>query len=223
MKILDITFDLETCSLCPTAAVMSIGAVAWDRNGEGSPFIYDEKGSDYNSQYNVHIDMRRMIVDAFTIDPDTQNWWSQQSNEAKEAVLDSDECAPCTDIIDAIRDVFSWINDLKEENGYDTVNLWCQGSDFDIAILRNICYKYKINIPVKYTNFRDHRTFFMEGARMICEMDGTEFDPKKAYSLVEDYDGKGAPHDPVFDCKRSIYSTWQMMQMLRGLLQHNKQ
>ncbi len=27
---LNITFDLETCALCPTAAVMSIGAVAWN-------------------------------------------------------------------------------------------------------------------------------------------------------------------------------------------------
>ena len=25
---------------------------------------------------------------------------------------------------------------------------------------------------------------------------------------------KGAEHDPVFDCNRSIYSTWQMMRKL---------
>ena len=33
---LDITLDFETCSLTPTAAVMSIGAVAWQRDNEKS-------------------------------------------------------------------------------------------------------------------------------------------------------------------------------------------
>ena len=28
-------------------------------------------------------------------------------------------------------------------------------------------------------------------------------------------DDEGAAHDPIFDCKRSIYSTWQMMQKIR--------
>lgn len=31
---IDVTVDLETCSLSPTAAVMSIGAVAWKRYGK---------------------------------------------------------------------------------------------------------------------------------------------------------------------------------------------
>ena len=34
---LNITFDLETCALCPTAAVMSIGAVAWNAAAEDDP------------------------------------------------------------------------------------------------------------------------------------------------------------------------------------------
>lgn len=31
---IDVTFDFETCSLSPTAAVMSLGAVAWKRYGK---------------------------------------------------------------------------------------------------------------------------------------------------------------------------------------------
>lgn len=31
MKHLDVTFDLETASLSPTAAIIQIGAVAWNR------------------------------------------------------------------------------------------------------------------------------------------------------------------------------------------------
>lgn len=219
MKTLDITLDFETCALVPTAAVMSIGAVAWDRNGEKTPFIpdrYDE--DDEFAEYSLHVDLRGMFVDGFTFDQDTANWWSKQNDNAKQAVLsDDDPEKPCTDIKDLVTDFFSWIDTVKETYGCDDVYLWSQGSDFDIAILRNICHKYGLEIPVKYTNFRDHRTFYLEGARIICERAGSEFDPKTAYKMVEQYDGKGAPHDPIFDCKRSIYSTWQMMKHLSCL------
>lgn len=40
---IDITFDLETCALCLTAVVMSIGAVVWNRDGEDTPFLDDPK------------------------------------------------------------------------------------------------------------------------------------------------------------------------------------
>lgn len=35
---IDVTLDFETCALAPTAAVMSVGAVVWNRDGDKSPF-----------------------------------------------------------------------------------------------------------------------------------------------------------------------------------------
>ena len=104
---------------------------------------------------------------------------------------------------------------LAKALGADEVYLWAQGTDFDVAILRNIAYKYNIPIPIKHTNYRDHRTFFLEGARMICDAANVNFNPRSAYKLVDEYNGNGSAHDPVFDCKRSIYSTWQMMKHLQ--------
>lgn len=64
---LDITLDLETCSLCPTAAVMSIGAVAWKRDSETSPFflLKDTTLHDPSFQFSCHIDLRSMFVNNF--------------------------------------------------------------------------------------------------------------------------------------------------------------
>lgn len=125
----------------------------------------------------------------------------------------------CRPIEVAVKDLFEWIEDFKKEHGNQDVCLWAQGSDFDIAILRNICYKLNINIPVHYTFFRDHRTFIYEAARLICNARGVFYRPSEVYDLVEDYKDveRGAEHDPVFDCKRSIYSTWQMMKKLTHL------
>lgn len=209
----DVTLDLETTALCPTAAVMSIGAVAWNRNQADTPFY--ETGSMNNADYLYlrHVDLRSQFVNGFTFDQDTANWWASRSKEAKMAVTAPD-FQPCDSIEHVVVDFFQWITEIA--NG-DEICLWSQGSDFDIAILRNICQKFQIDLPVSYKNFRDHRTFFLEGARIILDAAQQPYDPSRAYSLVEPYEGDGVAHDPIFDCKRSIYSTWQMMKHLKCL------
>ena len=215
---LDITIDFETCSLCPTAAVMSIGAVAWRRDNLYPPF-YNLKGGkqDPASVFSCHKDLRSMFINGFAFDEKTAAWWKAKTDEAKASLLSNDSYdLPCRPIDVAVKDLFEWMQDFKKEQYEQDICLWAQGSDFDIAILRNICYKFGIEVPVHYTNFRDHRTFIYEAARLIYKAKGESFVPIKAYNLVEDYTNieKGAEHDPVFDCKRSIYSTWQLMRML---------
>lgn len=207
----DVTLDLETCALCPTAAVMSIGAVAWDRNQVDTPFYEEGNMNNADYLYLRHIDLRSQFVNGFTFDQDTANWWASRSKEAKLAVAAPD-CQPCDSVENVVVDFFQWITEMA--NG-DEICLWSQGSDFDIAILRNICQTFHIDLPVSYKNFRDHRTFFLEGARIILDAAQQPYDPDRAYSLVEPYEGDGVAHDPIFDCKRSIYSTWQMMKHLK--------
>ena len=215
---LDITIDFETCSLCPTAAVMSIGAVAWRRDNTASPFYNLKSGKqDPASVFSCHIDLRSMFINGFTFDEKTAAWWKAKADEAKASLLSSDSYdLPCRPIDVAVKDWFDWIEDFKKEQSEQEVCLWAQGSDFDIAILRYICYKFGIDMPLPHTGFRDHRTFIYEAARLICKARGESYHPSKAYNQVEDYKNieKGAEHDPVFDCNRSIYSTWQMMRKL---------
>lgn len=216
MNTLDITFDLETCAICPTAAVMSIGAVAWNREAETNPFaIISDSSEDYPGTFYRHIDLRSSFVDGFTFDEETAKWWGSQSQEAKKSVLEYDE-TPIASIEESVKEFFGWIEMLRSMIAdVDTIYLWCQGTDFDMAILRNICHRYDIPIPVNYKNFRDHRTFFLEGAKLLSDIADAPFNAERAYAMVEKYSGKGAQHTPVYDCKRSINSTWQMLQHLR--------
>lgn len=216
MQTIDITIDFETCALCPTAAVMSVGAVAWNRASDDSPFAFEDFTMPSLFVYDKHVDLRSQFVDGFTFDNETAQWWAQRSDEAKKVVLEYDD-TPLTPIDNVAANLVQWMKEIKNLVGAKQIFLWSQGSDFDIAILRNICNKYGIEIPVSYKNFRDHRTFFLEGAKMICDKAGVEMEPEKAYSLVEPYEEEGAVHDPIYDCKRSIYSTWQMMQHLKSL------
>lgn len=219
---IDVTFDWESCSLAPTAAVMSLGAVAWKRYGKESPFFDDGDGVLRNSTFSAHVDLRSMFINGFSFDKSTSEWWAKQSDEAKAALLgnDGDE-SPCQPIDVVVKDLFGWIAYIKKKLGDDEICLWAQGTDFDVAVLRYICYKMGIEVEVKYTSFRDHRTFYLEMARIIwdaAEPNEEPFTVEKAYSLTQDYKDitdEGASHDPIFDCKRSIYSTWQMMQKIR--------
>lgn len=220
---IDVTVDLETCSLSPTAAVMSIGAVAWKRYGKESPFFYAGDGVLRNSTFSAHVDLRSMFLNGFTFDQSTADWWSKQSNEAKAALLDNDcDEQPCQPIDVVVNDLFDWMDDIKNKLGDEDFCLWAQGTDFDVAILKYICWKMGIKFRIKHTQFRDHRTFYLEMARILwdaAEPNEEKFTLEKAYSLTTDYkditDDEGAAHDPVFDCKRSIYSTWQMMKKIR--------
>lgn len=216
---IDITFDFETCALSPNAAVMSMAAVVWNRYADDTPFIEDAEILKYPT-YTAHVDLRSMFVDGFTFDSRTAAWWASQSKEAKANVLSSDsDDAPCMPVQDVIENFFSWIGFVENSLNTLDVNIWCQGTDFDMAILRNICFKYSINIPISYKNFRDHRTYFMESAAMLCDIAGLKFEPSRAYTMVEDYKD-GVTHSPEYDCKRSIYTTWQMMKHLRCLGAH---
>lgn len=220
MQTLNITFDLETCALCPTAAVMSIGAVVWNDKAEDTPFALDD-GFEKGVSFYRHVDLRSSFLDGFAFDKKTSEWWSSQDDKAKKALLDYDD-NPLEPIDCVVDDFFCFIQDTKKEVSAKEIKLWSQGADFDIAILRNICDKYNMEIPVNYRNFRDHRTFFMEGARLLCDKSGAEFDPERAYLLVDQYEGDGEAHDPIFDCKKSIYSTWQMMKHLRCFGNNNE-
>lgn len=222
---IDISIDLETTSLAPTAAVMSVALEAWKRYDLHSPFFEDGNGVLRFPTFSAHVDLRSMFLNGFTFSQDTADWWAQQNDEAKAALLanDSEDGPTCSPIDIVVKDAFDWIDNVKKTLGDEVVCLWAQGTDFDIAIWRNICYKLGIKFKIKHTQFRDHRTYNLEAAQLILDFKRETFDNDKdfieaAQKLTQDYKdvvGADAAHDPVFDCKRSIYTTWQLMTELR--------
>ena len=111
--------------------------------------------------------------------------------------------------------------------GEKEVRLWAQGTDFDIAILRNLCSRLVYALPVQHTHLRDHRTYIYEVGDLIYKTleqktvisDYMFLQKRSPYALVSDYKEKnGVVHSPVYDCKRSIYTTWQLSCLIKRLL-----
>lgn len=128
----DIMIDIETLGTTYGCAVLSIGAVRFNRNtGEIGAKFYASMGQ-YAQKYG-HATQS------------TLDWWDQQSPEAKEAAFSGTD-----DPVAAANALASGIdkNDL----------VWGNGSIFDITILESWFASVSVPVPWKFWNVRDVRT-----------------------------------------------------------------
>lgn len=231
MTHLDFTIDFETCSLSANAAVMQVAVVPWFRDNESDPFCSGHE----EAPFVGYVDLRTCVVDGFDFDPATIRWWEQRGNAAKAAVT--------AELPEAITDVLintlDYIRRIVKRYELQSICLWCQGPDVDIAILRNLCRKYDINLEdiVPHTQFRDCRTIILEAALIEAErsMNGKSTkangialplqilaDPSLAYRLFdplpEQYTSGKEAHDALYDALRSSWNTWQALGWIKSLI-----
>jgi hypothetical protein len=217
-KHIDITIDFETCSLSANAAVITMAALPWKRNDEEVPF-YNKKVLE---PFRGYVDLRSCVVEGFDFDPETIDWWSRQNDVAKDALLKG----AAVPVKEMLLNFMKWLKRTMDATGAETVCLWCQGMDVDIAILRNICRKFGFNLNsiVAHTYFRDCRTVILERAISMAKSQYIKFSaqdimqkPSLAYQmfepLPESLQDIGDVHDAMFDCIRSTWYTWQAMKV----------
>ncbi len=246
MRHLDFTIDFETVGLTANAAPMMVAVVPWFRDAKVDPLMYnvscviDEEGTRTMEQninwvepYIGYVDLRTCVVDGFDFDPKTVQWWAERSESAKQAVTKG-QVKPVQDVLVG---ALEYIRDMVQSLRLESICLWCQGMDVDIAILRNICYKYDIELEddVPHTQFRDSRTIILEGAMvqaMQMHKKATEKypelaggsprilrEPDMAYKVFDPlpscYAAGSEAHDALYDAMRSSWYTWQALKSLR--------
>lgn len=132
MKLRHVMIDLETMSTKQGAAIVSIGAVKFDpRVGK-----IDLKDTFYQKLHWKN--QGRHIC------PDTKQWWSKQSKEARAGLNGT------TELEDSLFDLGFWLP--------DDCKVWGNGSVFDISILENALDQHSMSHPWKFWNVRDCRT-----------------------------------------------------------------
>lgn len=228
MKHLDITIDFETCAMTANAAVMQVAMVPWLRDNDADPFSFDDMDI-----YEGCVDLRTCVVDGFDFDPETIKWWSERNLKAKEAVTKGEPKA----VDDVLIGMLNYIRELKEKHALTSIFVWCQGMDFDIAILRNLCHKYgvKLEEDIPHTSFRDCRTVILEAALIEASrsLNGKStrangiilpeqilagsYDVYKMFDpLPERYSAGSEAHDALYDALRSSWNTWQALKWLNA-------
>ncbi len=134
-----IMVDIETVDTKPTAAVVSIGAVAMQDDGEIVSRFYRTIGLMGAIPYG-------------TTDAGTLAWWGQQSEDARREALYPENPQ---DFKQSLKDLFDW---AMVQGASKNSNWWSNGSDFDLVILRGAYDRLGLESPVNFRGVRCFRT-----------------------------------------------------------------
>ena len=177
-KLNNIMLDLETLGNGSDAAIIQLAAVFFDP-------LTGETGAEFNMKVNFDDAVRNGSVTGSTI-----QWWLEQSKEAQNAVVPTDE-APSDMLGEVIREFTCWaVNNAY--GGASKLKVWGNGATFDNVVLTNAFNAVGIARPWKYSNDRDVRTVVA-----LCEMYGL---PNHKYGTPFE----GIKHNAIDDCKHQI-------------------
>lgn len=157
----NVMVDNETMGKRPGSLVLSIGLCAFDH--EAHVFGKTPVGP------SLHLVLDRGEQHSRIVDPATQLWWSEQSEEARRAW----ESAPQVPVRAALGQFAAWL--MANTIGTEKVLLWGNGSDFDISMLCDL--HHWAGVPITWNQHRNHRCF-----RTLKEMHRADYD--RACQLV---------------------------------------
>jgi len=136
-----IMIDLETMGNGSAAAIVSIGAVAFDLEGE-PPAV--------ESGLLINVDLASSMAKGLRADASTIMWWLRQSQEARDALLSP----PPVQIWDALSNLSSFIRAQGP-----SPRIWAHAT-FDLPILSSAYRAVGLRQPWQYTHSRDVRTIY---------------------------------------------------------------
>jgi exodeoxyribonuclease VIII len=142
-----VMIDLETLSTRMNAAIISIGAVRFDRT----------------QVYQQHHFYRAVTVDSNTrfgrhVSGETLSWWMEQSESARAVFSDP----KAVHLAAALFDLADWLRAAATCNPLavapEPVYVWGNGANFDISILESAYANNSTAVPWVYTDVRCMRT-----------------------------------------------------------------
>lgn len=228
MKKINVVVDIETLSLRPDAAIISIAAV---------PFMLDKESLDNNDKYGYTgvpafdemtkdiscpeeyapfyetIDATSCAMAGLAFDMETVKFWSEMPDEAKSAIMEK----PRVSIRQALEDFVAYLENLKAQHKTDELIIWIQGSDFDIPVLKNAMYKVlgltPETLPWRYRNIRDARTFMLESLSLVYP----DTPVNELYGKLLPYD-ELTKHNSLHDCMWTALNIINEKRRLYGML-----
>ena len=176
-KIPHIGLDIETLSLRPTACITAIAA---------KTFFFDGSVDEEHS-FDCCVDATSCAMYGLTFEQRTVNWWASQSDDARQYFLDTQAIK----LKDALQSLAQLYHDVQQAYDCQRVLVWVQGSDYDIAVLRNafrtVFDDDEKSIPWSHDCVRDARTYILANLNLLNSTGFFQgFDP--AYNPERPYD-----------------------------------
>lgn len=131
----NVMIDIETLATTPNAAILSVGAVFFDVNGN------------LGAEFEMAVNMRSAIEKRFVC-KNTLAWWKKQPEEARSKAFYGH-----ASMEKMLVDLYQFI-----AQGGSEVRVWGNGPTFDITILEHAFDQYGYRCPWKFFNVRCCRT-----------------------------------------------------------------
>ena len=202
MKIIDFALDLETLAKEPDAAIIEIACKRF----------YLGESADRIAVTSDVVNATSCILYGMRVSEDTVSWWKEKPMEERERLMQTG-----IGIKDALLVLGKFILTEIAESEATGVRIWCEGTDFDIAIIRNAyrtVFGNETKIPWKYNEVRDARTFIWEGMRILEP--GVE-NPFEAIPPMENW----RKHEALSDCENlahNVQYVWKRLNdKIRGV------
>lgn len=205
--IVNVVVDLETMSLRPDAAIVSMAAVPFDPECGADGALFLEEGSFYEV-----VNATTCALHGMRFDMDTVSWWAARSEEEKAELLS----LPPLGIGEAMESFHAFLEGLKEKYGAE-LHVWAQGSDFDIPVLKSAYFLVLpgVVLPWSHGGLRDSRTFILETLGMIY---GREDDPYARIPVAPDGE-EWVHHSALGDARRTAWNISYCRGLWRNVLE----
>lgn len=151
----NIMIDLETMGNGPSAAIVAIGAVAFDLDAQT---IGDE--------FYARVDLASSVEHGGSIDASTVMWWLTQSDAARNEIAR----AGGEHIAVALSNFSVW---SASESAKRDMIVWGNGASFDNVILRGAYHRIDAKTPWDWWNDRCYRTVKAQNRHVRIERNGT--------------------------------------------------
>ena len=140
----DVMLDIETFSTMPTASIITIGAIKFNRRRNEEPLFEEYRPEDV---FYRRIDLSSCEDLGLHVDASTILWWNKQDEESKLEIFSTEDRH---DIRRVMEEFVEWFG--------NSIYVWSHGSDFDVVIVENVLRKCGISCPWNFWNVRDTRT-----------------------------------------------------------------
>lgn len=180
-----IMVDIETLGRTPGAAIISLGAVAFD------PYTTES----LDQRFSRYFDLADVVRKGGIIEPSTVLWWAKQDGE-----LFKKQLSGSVGLKRGLADFNRWYKSHKAER------VWARGVAFDMTILEAAFRMADVAVPWKYGEVRDSRIFD------DLFLDDTDFQNEvvNLYTATDDL----PLHDPVADAVRQAKTVRAFLQKI---------
>jgi exodeoxyribonuclease VIII len=135
----NVSLDLETMGTGPRAAIVAIGAAAFDlETGQLGQIFY------------LVVDLKSSVKAGLEMDADTIMWWMKQSVEVRAAIYPENRVT----LLEALGYFSRWFIDIAGKDA----KVWGNGATFDNVVISSAYKACGLDRPWSFRNDRCYRT-----------------------------------------------------------------